>query len=63
MRVIGCNKYLVQLNIWSGGTSLTWLAFAYVNKSSFPLLFHEYLNFLLSGVDGCSIMVIIMVIC
>jgi len=43
MMVIGLKKDLVQLNLWSGGTwkSLTWLDFSYVNKSYFPIVFHE----------------------
>lgn len=40
-----------------------WMDFAYVNKSSFPLVFHEYLNLLLCGFDACSIIIIILVAC
>lgn len=36
---------------------------SYVNKSSFPLIFREYLYLLLCGLDGCYIIFIIMVVC
>jgi len=39
------------------------VGFSYVNKSSFPLVFHEYLYLLLFGFYNCSIMDIILVIC
>ena len=39
------------------------VVFAYINKSSFPLVFYEYLHLLLCGFDGFYIIASILVIC
>jgi len=54
-----------QPNLWSSGTwnSMTWLSFSCVNKSYFPVVFHEYLYLLLCVFDGCYITIINLVIC
>lgn len=58
-------KYLVQLNLWLGGTwkSLTWLDFAHVDKSYFPIVIHVHFYMLLCCFDGRSFKVNIIVIC